>query len=114
MEQLEGIISLIRGDLLARVRLALINLVITDTCNRDSIQEQLLAGGIADPESFEWIRQMRYYWEDDQIVVKLLNYDNEFTYEYLGDFERLIITPLTNRCFMTISSAVNLFQGAAP
>ena len=57
---------------------------------------------------------MRYYWEDDQIVVKMLNYDNEFTYEYLGEFSRLILTPLSDRCMITVCSALNLYQGAAP
>ena len=90
------------------------NLIITDAKNRDLIQNSLIAEGVADPESFAWIQWMRYYWEDDQIVVKMLNFDNEFTYEYLGEFSRLILTPLSDRCIITVCSALNLYQGAAP
>lgn len=62
---------------------------------------------------FEWQKQLRYYSEEE-ILVKQVNATLLYGYEYLGATTRLVITALTDKCWMTITSALNIKLGASP
>jgi hypothetical protein len=60
---------------------------------------------IKDKNDFEWQKNTRVYWRTDTGHVAICVTDVEFTYsyEFLGAKERLCITPLTDRCYITLS-----------
>ncbi|XP_069464806.1 dynein axonemal heavy chain 14 [Ambystoma mexicanum] len=68
------------------------------------------------PEDFEWSRQLRYEWniQNNTCYVVQGNASFIYGYEYLGCSSRLVITPLTDRCWLTLTGALHLHLGGSP
>ena len=59
---------------------------------------------------------MRFYWDrdEDDILIKQCTGAFKYNYEYIGLKGRLVITPLTDRCVMTLTQALTFSMGGAP
>ena len=127
LTQLQELAQLVRTGLQRIERKAIVALVIHDVHARDIIEE-LVHDGVASLSSFAWKKQLRFYWEqvgeramaqspvDDewQVVVRQSAGVFNYRYEYEGASGCLVITPLTDRCWMTITGALHMRLGANP
>ena len=61
-------------------------------------------------------RQIRYEWDEttNNCLVYQSNAAFQYGYEYLGCSSRLVMTPLTDKCYLTLTGALHLHLGGSP
>lgn len=116
-EKVTELVDLIRTPNLSKADMrTLESLIVTDVHSRDTTQE-LMELNVRDIASFEWISQLRHYtvMEDNarvksepklEIKIKMINSARNYGFEYQGSQTRLVITPLTDRCYRTLMGAL--------
>ncbi|KAJ3183889.1 Dynein heavy chain 6, axonemal [Geranomyces variabilis] len=114
-KNLAGVAALVRGELTKIQRAILGALITMDVHNRDIVQN-LIDAKVTGLGDFEWSKQQRYYWDvdSDTCLVRMSTSTFIYGYEYLGCSARLVITPLTDRCYLTLTGAMQLNLGGSP
>jgi dynein heavy chain len=113
LDQLQSLVNLVRGELPYITRSIIGDLIVIDVHARD-IMKKLIDSEVSSINDFEWMSQLRYYWENDELTIRIVNAEFTYGYEYLGNTGRLVITPLTDRCYLTLCGAMHLYMGGAP
>ena len=116
-------------------RMKVINIITIDVHGRDVVQS-FVTNKVNEAEGFAWQSQLkfewstdknkevaskqfcRFPWESDQrqnkCIIRIIDWYRFYSYEYVGNTLRLVITPLTDRCIITLTQALNLVMGGAP
>ena len=93
--------------------------LITEFVHQRDVIFRLGNSGANSAEDYTWLLQMRYYYQDEgeylsRLKIKMANAELEYGFEYLGVAERLVRTPLTDRCFLTLTQALCQRLGGSP
>lgn len=113
--QLIDLVNEVRRDLSSNDRKKVNTMIIIDVHARD-IVDRFVRDSVLDAREFEWESQLRFYWDKglDDLRIRQCTGSFESGYEYMGLNGRLVITPLTDRCFMTLTQAMTFNLGGSP
>nr|XP_057927446.1 dynein axonemal heavy chain 10-like isoform X3 [Doryrhamphus excisus] len=114
-QQIDELVTRIMQPMKKNDRRKINTVLIIDVHARD-IVDSFVLNSITDAKEFEWESQLRFYWvqEEDNLAVRQCSAVFSYGYEYMGLNGRLVITPLTDRIYLTITQALSMFLGGAP
>lgn len=107
------LVEAVREPLNALQQMNLGGLITIEVHARD-IVEKLALAKVDSINAFEWVSQLRSYWTDDDCYLRQVEAQFRYGGESLGNTTRLVITPLTDRIYLTLTGAMHMFLGAAP
>ncbi|CAH2103550.1 unnamed protein product [Euphydryas editha] len=115
ISDLNDLAALTRKDLSSLFRKVLCALITVDVHARDTITH-MVEKHVQKADDFEWLKMIRYYWEEDidNCVARMSSAMYIYGHEYLGAGGVLVITPLTDRCYLCLMGALQLDLGGAP
>jgi dynein heavy chain 2 len=77
--------------------------VILDVIHSLDVVEQMQRAGVRHRTDWFWHKQLRYYVEGGACVVRMCDAQNAYSYEYQGNDAKLVHTPLTDKCYLTLT-----------
>ena len=124
-KQLDNITTMARNPSLTKMHRMTIGALVTMDVHARDVTLDMSNQGVDDLDAFEWLSQLRYYMVPNEgqvlgvssaqiLLIKMINSALPYYYEYLGNTFRLVVTPLTDRCYRTLMGALQLNLGGAP
>ncbi|KAG8443036.1 hypothetical protein GDO86_011741 [Hymenochirus boettgeri] len=115
INQLNALITMLLGELSACDRQKIMTICTIDVHARDVVTK-LVTSKVTSSQDFAWLSQLRHRWDENQkhCFVNICDAQFRYSYEYLGNTPRLVITPLTDRCYITLTQSLHLTMSGAP
>ncbi|KAI8425202.1 hypothetical protein MSG28_007025 [Choristoneura fumiferana] len=115
INQLNNLIVLLLGDLTVGDRQKIMTICTIDVHSRDVVAKLIIAK-VESCNAFQWQSQLRHRWDYklNHCFANICDAQFLYDYEYLGNTPRLVITPLTDRCYITLTQSLHLIMGGAP
>ncbi|KAK4884537.1 hypothetical protein RN001_000808 [Aquatica leii] len=113
--QLNALITLLLGDLTVGDRQKIMTICTIDVHSRDVVAKMIQVK-VENSQAFQWQSQLRHRWDVklNDCFANICDAQFLYQYEYLGNTPRLVITPLTDRCYITLTQSLHLVMGGAP
>jgi dynein heavy chain 2 len=90
--------------------------LVLDLIHSIDVVEQLQKDHCSSVGQWVWQRQLRYYDQGrgGEVNVCMDNGKFSYSYEYQGNAPRLVYTPLTDKCYLTLTQGMHLGYGGNP
>lgn len=94
--------------------------MITELVHQRDVVREMIEQAVSSPTDFRWLYHLRYTYNPkapkltEKLMISLSNAKFFYGFEYLGIGERLVQTPLTDKCYLTLTQALHFRMGGSP
>ncbi|EGF98536.1 uncharacterized protein MELLADRAFT_113473 [Melampsora larici-populina 98AG31] len=92
----------------------------TNSQHSKNVIRLLIKDGVDSVTHFEWLHHMRFYLDasvlkpTERLSIQVPNAVFPYGFEYLGVPDRLVQTPVTDHCYLTLTQALHSRLGGSP
>lgn len=94
--------------------------LITELVHQRDVTRELIQENVSSATDFKWLYHLRFQYNPEnpdllqKLNIRIANASFFYGFEYLGIGERLVQTPLTERCYLTLTQALHFRMGGNP
>ena len=89
--------------------------LIMDVIHYVDVVEQLTNENCRATGDWPWQRQLRFYLnKNGMAMIRMVDAEFNYTYEYQGNAPKLVHTPLTDKCYLTLTQGMFMGFGGNP
>lgn len=123
LQQVENTLNVLADSVLQeqpQLRRKKLEHLINEFVHKRTVTRRLISNGVCSNKAFEWLCEMRFYFDPrqtevlKQLTIHMANARFYYGFEYLGVQDRLVQTPLTDRCYLTMTQALEARLGGSP
>ncbi|XP_044746185.1 dynein heavy chain, cytoplasmic isoform X2 [Coccinella septempunctata] len=123
LQQVESTLTVLADSVLQEqpaLRRKKLEHLINEFVHKRTVSRRLIANGVCSNKAFEWLCEMRFYFDPrqsevlKQLTIHMANARFYYGFEYLGVQDKLVQTPLTDRCYLTMTQALEARLGGSP
>ena len=94
--------------------LAKIKSLILDIIHHIAILDHLLKHNTRSLQDWNWHKQLKIIEDKADIKLNMANSAFDYTFQYQGNAQKLVYTPLTDKCYLTLTQAMHMGLGGNP
>ncbi|CAK8696967.1 unnamed protein product [Clavelina lepadiformis] len=87
--------------------------LILDIIHNIDVIGQLTSASVRNASEWIWQKQLRYYAEATTLM-RMVDAKFTYTFEYQGNAPKLVHTPLTDKCYLTLTQGMHMGLGGNP
>ncbi|KAL1138869.1 hypothetical protein AAG570_008931 [Ranatra chinensis] len=123
LQQVENTLNVLADCVLQQqpaLRRKKLEALINEFVHKRTVTRRLIQNNVNSSKAFEWLCEMRFYLDStqtdalQQLSIHMANAKFHYGFEYLGVQDRLVQTPLTDRCYLTMTQALEARLGGSP
>ncbi|KAL0219986.1 hypothetical protein P9112_005639 [Eukaryota sp. TZLM1-RC] len=88
--------------------------LVLDSVHHQTVVKELIQSNVIDVNDWLWQSQLRFYVSNSSVVARCCDAEFNYSFEYQGNTPKLVTTPLSVKCFITLTQALKLGLGGNP
>jgi len=91
-----------------------IKALVLDIIHNIDVLDQLIKNQVTAPNAWQWFKQLKFRMQEEICNIYMCSANFLYTYEYQGNAQKLVHTPLTDKCYLTLTQGMKMGYGGNP
>ena len=96
------------------IKLFKIKNLMLDLIHNREVSDKLITANVKENADWMWFSQLKYFIKNNELAIAMCDGTFVYTFEYQGSGQKLVHTPLTDKCYLTLTQSLRLGYGGNP